>query len=893
MKEHILSFFRNRTIIMGQEGKRKIFRRICALFLTVTLLLSAVPQQVSAAYKSDRTYLSLYYALATIPEGKASGRADEFFAYIAGIAMNDAEDNDFYEQLAEAVVAGLKDIRIFVAHEKGMPETDLVLVYCFKNSTWLLKNTTRIKDSIYIDDPKKVPLERMQGLDLNLDQQELVNLLIPGNDGSYECDPERVWEIFMFFYIYIDERKKVIDIFQRGTTDYVPPLPETIDEWPLSIPVSVQVPAELQILEAFFTVDATGNADAVQYEYFDDIPESKRVAGTVDGNNLVTGTVLVWEPGPHVVRVYITVKVKDYKETLNYPIHIDTSDIEVLNTDKDLLDCDFSVSQKNIDDLILLGDGEVARTYKDLANDGVEFVAGELLQLISDPIGGLYDDVVQDLSGNQQNEVLQKVIVEMLYGEPSNTSTVKMLKEYADGFNFAKDSVGLTFGIASDFLEGTIDKYDDIIRHYAEDIDKVYSSARGTVNTEPLNLSIMGPNDFKRILDKFDDHMQSFDHGSETGKLMQARQHFEEVAEIAEKRPQTKNNKMMIEKVGIGVDAALSLISIYLNHQQAAEEVEGLKNNSLDQIENESLYSIATTQLQKLEVLDALMEELDPDTPIYAACKTVRSDIENNFVFLSSPAAREALRKDGEVVVKFGCGTALTISGSALAQGISGVLLTTGLATLTTELTTGGAVGDAIDKHEMVQNIGVLEKAKDIIGSDNLNMGYLETELYYTIARMELDYATEINRLTYGNDNTLSLNMEQDLLNNAFAITMSQRQLLDRQNEIRKEVAEKNGMAIDVYNPYDEDVITEYRKSLYDFHVELDKIPVYQQNSSGGIEQKKTKSGKTTYLPRKADYKIIASDGEYLTISDMTGNEMLIKKDDIPGIDYILEKKNR
>ena len=67
----------------------------------------------------------------------------------------------------------------------------------------------------------------------------------------------------------------------------------------------------------------------------------------------------------------------------------------------------------------------------------------------------------------------------------------------------------------------------------------------------------------------------------------------------------------------------------------------------------------------------------------------------------------------------------------------------------------------------------------------------------------------------------------------------------------------------------------------------------YQQNSSGGIEQKKTKSGKTTYLPRKADYKIIASDGEYLTISDMTGNEMLIKKDDIPGIDYILEKKNR
>ena len=356
MKGCTQSFFQNHAIITVQEGKRKIFRRIYALFLMVTLLLNIVPQQVSAAYYYDGTYLSKYYPTATIPEGIASGRADTFFANIAGFAITDIVDMDFFEHFGEAVDAGFKDMRVFVTHEKGMPDTDLVLVYCFKNSTWLLKDTTRVLGSIYVEAPWVAPLEQFQGLDLNLNQQELINLLVPGNDGNYECDSKLVWEAYMSLVVYVNEANRMIDIYMKGATSYVPPLPDTINEWPLSIPVSVQMPAELQVLEAFFIVDATGNADAVEYEYADDIPDSKRFAGTIDENNLITGTVLVWEPGPHLVRAFIIIAVQNFDELLRYSIHIDTSKVKLSEGSGNSADSDENTESNTADPEAVIGD---------------------------------------------------------------------------------------------------------------------------------------------------------------------------------------------------------------------------------------------------------------------------------------------------------------------------------------------------------------------------------------------------------------------------------------------------------------------------------------------------------------------------------------------------------
>lgn len=299
-------------------GKHNLFRRLCSMVLILSILLSVVP--ASLAEMSAEPYLSLYYVDATMEEGKSSQYPDEFFANIAAIAMMDISNQDFFMQLADAVDSGYK-CRIYVMHEKGMPATDLAILYCFQNSSWFLKDLSTPRNSIYLN----VSWEILQGLNFKMQQQELTRNIPVVIDDIYECNPEYVWQTFMEFVLFIEERNKTVEQFLSSTTEQIPELPKEIDSWPITLPISVQLPKELTVLDALFTVELATSAAT----YFSDIPESQRFEGTVNDDNLITGTLQFWEAGPHLVRLVFTASINGHNQSLSHNISIDTSNVQV------------------------------------------------------------------------------------------------------------------------------------------------------------------------------------------------------------------------------------------------------------------------------------------------------------------------------------------------------------------------------------------------------------------------------------------------------------------------------------------------------------------------------------------------------------------------------------
>ncbi len=295
-----------------------LFRRLCALALIMTILFSAIPSALGSV--DPEPCLSLYFANATMEEGKSCGYTEQFFSNIAAISMNDLRDQNFLSHIASAVDSGYK-YRVFVLHEKGMPATDLVILFCFQDSSWLLKDTTAANQSVYPD----ASWEIREGVDLKQKQQELISRMVPDCDNSYECDAKYVWQIYMEFVLFIEERNKAFEQMLAGSVDNIPELPEEIDSWPLDLPISVQLPKELSVVKAFFTVEPMDSAA----ERPEDIPESERLDAAVGEYNTVTGTLRFWEAGPHLVRLIFTASINGHNQGLSHNINIDTSNVHI------------------------------------------------------------------------------------------------------------------------------------------------------------------------------------------------------------------------------------------------------------------------------------------------------------------------------------------------------------------------------------------------------------------------------------------------------------------------------------------------------------------------------------------------------------------------------------
>ncbi len=298
-------------------GKGALLRRFCAAFLTITILFSAVP---CAFGESDyETYLSMFFSEATMEEGRTCGYTERFFSNIAAISITDLSDQDFRLQLSSAVKNGY-NYRVFVMHEKGMPATDLTMLYCFQDSSWILKDTTSINKSIYLD----ASWEVLQGLNFALQQQELINMLPGDFDDCYECDASYVWQIYMEFTLYVEKVEKARNQITSGAVDSIPPLPQEIEDWPLDLPISVQLSTDLNILDVYFTAEPADRAAPTVAE----VPETMRFEGVVNAGNLVTATLRFWEAGLHLVRMVVTVSIDGVKSGIIHRINIDTSNVE-------------------------------------------------------------------------------------------------------------------------------------------------------------------------------------------------------------------------------------------------------------------------------------------------------------------------------------------------------------------------------------------------------------------------------------------------------------------------------------------------------------------------------------------------------------------------------------
>ena len=342
-------------------------RRICAFILVVCILITALPPALGEMY--SESYLSLYYADATMKEGRSSGYTERFFANIAAIAMMDLHDQDFLTQFAEAVGNGY-NYRVFVMHEKGMPDTDFILLYCFKDSSWLMKNTTSMAKSVYLDASWVV----LEGINLKLKKEQLIKQAMPDCDDSYECNAEYVCQIFMEFFMFIEARDKALQQMLEGTTDNIPELPEEIDSWPLVIPVSVQLPKELTVLDAVFTVEPAARAAAT----YEQIPESQRYYGTVSEENVVTGSLSFWEAGPHLIRLVFTASIDGHKQSMSHNITIDTSNVEVTGSDDTVIDKMNKVLEEIIEGRFRAYEQDTQYVKKDYKNneDKPEFLEG-------------------------------------------------------------------------------------------------------------------------------------------------------------------------------------------------------------------------------------------------------------------------------------------------------------------------------------------------------------------------------------------------------------------------------------------------------------------------------------------------------------------------------------
>ncbi len=345
------------SVLRALKKNGYVCRRLFALALAVCTLCCAAPSVFSEA--SFTSYLSVYFRDATVPEGKSSGYAERFFSSMAAIAMKDLDDTDFYVQLQGVMDKG-KKFRVFVMHQKDMPATDLALLYCFEDSSWLLRDTTSAGNSLYLD----ITWEVLQGLNLKMKQQELIRQVMPDCDNSYECDSKVVLQYFMEFSLYIEQSNEAMQKVLDEAGYEIPELPETIESWPLEVPISVQLPKELTILDACFTAEPAGSTA----NKLADIPESRRFEGTVSADNLVSGTLQFWESGLHLIHVILTISIDGHKQALMHDINIDTSHVEVVETGND--------------------DTYPARVYSALQ-------ARDNLISVTDPVSSLLDSVRQ------------------------------------------------------------------------------------------------------------------------------------------------------------------------------------------------------------------------------------------------------------------------------------------------------------------------------------------------------------------------------------------------------------------------------------------------------------------------------------------------------------------
>lgn len=535
------------------------------------------------------------------------------------------------------------------------------------------------------------------------------------------------------------------------------------------------------------------------------------------------------------------------------------------------------------------------KVYTQLAEEqeeyNIENAAGEALKVISNPVGGTYNAFADVIWDAQRKATLERAVVEMLYGVEYGDSTWTKLQGFVDehGNNITKGNLNMASGI----IGNTNTKLSDAVKDMGSSIEYALTATQGADAVPRFDVSELNADYLDDLLKQFADYKDKFPVPEGANKALEYQKVTDDLTELKEMLDKadlnaTQKAKVTIDGVSIGMDAFVTTVQITLNHLSAANRIDELNTS-----ENEQLYAIMSDKLQKIDVLDKLMEELRPSSPLYAACEQVRNDIENDLSMLNSTEQRDALKEDGRLITEFSCGTIVTITGSAVGEA---VLMHTGISNVVANGITGGSINTAINIDETLENLTFVHEAmRDI---DIFDATFYESELYYTLAKKELDYASQYNELIH-NGAWFTNKDEKEKLSCEKDIVYAQAVLLDMQNDIRKDFYGKNGMTYEESNRYEAEVITDYFKGKYDFKTGETPIQVYgnlNQISGGKYAEMEPFRLDGWTLEKNTDYEILSNvkdkDGEqYLKVRDTEGNVRYVMKKDVPNADEILGEK--
>ena len=539
----------------------------------------------------------------------------------------------------------------------------------------------------------------------------------------------------------------------------------------------------------------------------------------------------------------------------------------------------------------------ISNVYTDMAesneNDPVYQAASESLRILTDPVGGTYDLAVDLTTQAQEKEVLERALIEMLYGMEYGNTTYSELAQLVDkSGNVINDC---DFSIVTDLMEAKGGMLTDTVQGMAESIEYAVSTTRGAEALASFDLQFFSSEEAAHLHDSFVQYMEQYPavEGTERFFEMQrTEQDLKELQNIMEQKESQANSTYKVKGISIGVNALFTALGIACNYFVAEDRVDQTKNSV-----NEQLYALTAEKLQKIQILDHLQESMDPSSMLYSACEQVKSDIENDLNDLNSTDRRKELQEDGRLLLKFSCGTAVTVFAKSAASKIAGPVLTvTGISNVAADGLTGGGITDARDSADTVENILFIHRALESMDQENLS--FYQSELYYILAKKELDYASDFNRIIYGKS-WLTSRDEEERLTQDRTIIAAQKELLDAQNEIRTSFFEEKGLSFEAENNYDPEQIDRYLDGKYDFRTGSGgTIPSYiNTNILGGIHDPVSELNLFGWtLKDNTRYEILAINkndkGErILKVADTEGKVSYIKAADLPDSQELLEDK--
>ena len=524
----------------------------------------------------------------------------------------------------------------------------------------------------------------------------------------------------------------------------------------------------------------------------------------------------------------------------------------------------------------------------------------DALIVLDNPVKALYY-AVTDGEKREEEFTLERAILEMLYGvEYGNTTLsekfqqVDTLLEYAEKpFDIISDHAGN--------INDTADQIIETLKTKKENLNEVFSliySPSGADHYRNVDLDDITNDEWNYFLRKYNEDLDLKFGGKEIPQeWLQRKETLQEFADFygntnsgkitnnVKKSAESLDNIMKV--AGISIDALKTCIACVGNDLQASEE-----NAKIKASQNKSLVALTSDRLNKIYILNKLIDQLEPGSALYNACNQVRKDIDNDLSGLNSTATREALYNNAELVTEFTCGVALTtvLDSTTLAGSLDVVEA----AKFIVEIGTGGGVSEAVSYAETIKNLGYVNNALNSIKDKDLD--FWSSELYYILAKKELDYASEMNSKAHG-DSRLARTSNYEKLWEDYNNEEAQKELLDAQNKIRKEFFTKNGLSFTPQNPYNPKETLDFINNKYSFEVKNETIK--SQNVSEMIRTSALNLN-AYHLKENMKYEIIQtgiykySSGntyEGVTLRDENGDVYLVHKGSIPGIQQLIDDR--